>query len=382
MLTGLACLNGKQILGHLPLGLAGGVATLLAFLPSWMAAAKLTSSWSILFPSRFSASDNKGLIAAVLVCLSAMGWTRIADGDRPRLVPGALAAVLLAGLVLAPQTSPVPPTRYPWLVAILVVAATCLVLLGGRLGTRLLLGGLVLLTVAEGARIVVEMDRMPESSPWSVPASTFPERALHDTQARHLRDQLDDPPRSRPARTPESAPDMAIYGGQVADASGFLGATFSLGDYGGFMTTARRNIIEDPRLRELMLQPWGAWLFSCEEVDCSQDRIALPDMTGRHSDRVTTTSYGLSTISYEVSLPQRSLMIENEIFARGWRAGRTDIRPVSVDGTLRGWILPAGEYEFSATYVLPERPAQLGLGLLALISLAGAIGFYRRARAS
>lgn len=118
-----------------------------------------------------------------------------------------------------------------------------------------------------------------------------------------------------------------------------------------------------------MLKPWIPWLWSCSEIDCSGREIDMPEFAGKETDLVRTTEYGLSKIRYQVRLPTRSLMIENEIFARGWNADRSDITPVSVDGTLRGWVLPAGNYEFTASYILPERRMQLVLVAAALGAL-------------
>jgi hypothetical protein len=141
---------------------------------------------------------------------------------------------------------------------------------------------------------------------------------------------------------------------------------------------ARRKITLDPKVRSVMLEPWTPWVWTCGEMDCSGRKIGVPEFAGKESDRVRTLSYGLDSIRYRVDLPEKSLMIENETFARGWNANRAGVEPVSVDGTLRGWVLPAGRYEFTASYVLPERKLQLALGALALAAMAASAVLYRR----
>lgn len=71
-------------------------------------------------------------------------------------------------------------------------------------------------------------------------------------------------------------------------------------------------------------------------------------------------------------------MVENEFAAPGWKADRDDIRPVVVAGALRGWVLPAGRYRFTASYAQPERTAQITLAALALLAWGIAKLIYRR----
>jgi hypothetical protein len=383
VLIGLTGLGLQDLRLNLPLVLAGVFAFLLAFLPSWLPAGRVMASIPLLFPSRLPASDSKAIVAVALVCLGAVGWSRIAvSKSRPTpLAALALGVLLIAGMALAPQYTEVPAARYPWLVGLLVVSAVCLVFLRSRLTSRVLFAAVMLLTVAEGTRVVFEMQLIPGQSPWALPPAEFPERDLQNSQARLLRQQLDHPPERRPARIPEQdLVQTRNAHGHVNDALGYLGANYNLGDYASAITTARRNIILEPKLRAVMLEPWTAWVWPCREMDCSGKEIDIPEFAGKESDRVQTSSYGLSRISYRVALPERSLMIENETFARGWDADRPDIKPVSVDGTLRGWVLPAGNYEFTASFVLPERRMQLGLVSVALAALAIAVLLYMRAR--
>jgi hypothetical protein len=76
-------------------------------------------------------------------------------------------------------------------------------------------------------------------------------------------------------------------------------------------------------------------------------------------------------VGYRVEIPERSLMVENEFAAEGWKASRPDVKAVSLGGVLRGWVLPAGRYEFTTSYVQPQRRAQV---LLASIGLLGLLG--------
>ncbi|CAN5872439.1 hypothetical protein BH23ACT12_BH23ACT12_00140 [soil metagenome] len=382
VLIGLTGVRGEDLRTHLPLVLAGATGFLLAFLPSWGPAGRLMASVPLLFPSRLPASDSKAMAAVALVILSVLGWRRIAVGGtrRPWIAPIGLGLSLVAGMAAAPQYTQIPPARLPWLLAGLVGLTVTLAVAGPRVKPELFFAALLALTVAEGARIVSRMETFPGQSAWALPPDEIPERDLHNTQARGLRLQLDDPPERRPARVPEVDPQLTVEAhGQREDALGYLGARYYVGDYASAITTARRKVALDPELREVMLEPWTAWVWSCEELDCSGKEVDLPDFAGRESGQVRTLSYGLDTISYRVELAEDSLMIENETWARGWTADRGGIEPVSVDGTLRGWVLPAGEYEFTSSYALPERGGQLGLAALALAAVAASVLLYRRA---
>jgi hypothetical protein len=50
------------------------------------------------------------------------------------------------------------------------------------------------------------------------------------------------------------------------------------------------------------------------------------------------------------------VVIENELFSGGWRAtidGPASVQPVRVNDALRGWVLPAGEYELDLVFEQP-----------------------------
>ena len=375
VLIGLTGVSRADLRRHLALAVAGGVAFLLAFLPWWGPAGRLMERLPLLFPSRLPASDSKAMIAVALVCLSGVGWSRIAAGrgGRVRFAALALGLVLIAGVALAPSHN-FPAAALPWLLALIVAAAVALVFVRSRLNSRALFAILLVLTLAEGSRLIFEMEVFPGESSWALPPQDFPERALHDTQARTLYRQLAHPPERRPARILEHDMKLTIEAhGFVADAFGYLGTDYHLGDYASAISMARRKITLNPHLREIMLEPWTAWVWPCDELDCTGQVIEIPEFAGRESDQVRTTSYGLDEIRYQVDLQERSLMVENETFARGWEADRADIVAVSIDDTLRGWVMPAGRYTFTATYVLPERRAQIALAALALVAWGAAV---------
>lgn len=376
VLVGLACVNRQILTRHLPLVVAGLAALVLAALPAWTPAGNVMVKIPAMFPSRLAASDYKAVIAVTLVVLAALGWQRVVTEGRvvlPALVAG---AALLAGLLLPLQQTEIPATKTPWLVAGLTATAVVFACRPDS-WVRWLPAAIVLGMVVDGGRMVTEMELYPTLQPWSTPADGYADRELHDSRARDLRNIVKHPPDRRPARLPQAG-DPSI-GGNGADAWGYLADAYRLGDYSGAVTIERWRMTQSPQLTELMLRPWTAWTIPCETVDCGADSLELgPEMLREESAGITTTSYGLDYIDYRVRLPEKTLMVENEFGVPGWTADRAGIRPVKIGGVLRGWVLPAGNYEFRASYMLPDRPAQLLLSVLAALGLLAAIFVYRR----
>lgn len=378
-LIGAACLGARDLLRNASLVAAGLAAASMAMLPSWPPAARvLARPW--LSPSRLPASDFKAMAAVALVCLAAMGWIRVAGGVKPGPVPVAVGLLVILGIFLAPEVTSVPATRLPWLLVLVVVSCLAIAYRTLQLSPAWLAAAVLALTLVEGARVISDMEIYPGQKPWSIAPELFPDRALHDAQARGLSSQLENPPSRRPARIPIT--DVRTKGGNLSDALGFLGASYYLGDYGGTVTMARRRVMNDPALTAFMLKPWTPVLWSCGQVDCSGKGLPVPgELAGTDPAQVVTTSYGLSRIRYRVALQERSLMVENEIWARGWRADRPGVKAVSVGGTLRGWILPSGTYTFTASYSQPERTAQMLLAAIGLAAMAASAIAYRRSPA-
>ncbi|HEX2053187.1 MAG TPA: hypothetical protein VHJ78_05590 [Actinomycetota bacterium] len=377
VLIGVACVNRRILTEHLSLVAAGALATVASMLPSWVPAGEVLVKVPFMFPSRLVASDYKAVAAVALVILSALGWGRVAAEGRARYAAGVAGVLLLAGLFLAPRYTDIPPTATPWLVAGLVAAATALAYAPRRLGVVVpVLVGLLL--VVDGFRMVSEMELRPGFSPWSTAPAGFPTLELHDERARTLDAILADPPDRRPARLPDTV--SPSTGGSGLDATAYLADAYHLGDYSGAVTMERWRTSRSPRLTEAMLRPWTAWVVPCREVDCADGSPALSDrILAGESASVATTSYGLDEIRYRVRLQERSLFVENEFAARGWSADRDAIRKVKVGGALRGWVLPAGDYSFTARYVQPERGSQIGLAAFALLTMLAGMAAYRRA---
>lgn len=130
VLIGATCVSRAQLRRHIPLAAAGVTALALAALPAWLPAGKVMASLPLLFPSRLPASDSKAMVGIALAYFATLGWQRIAASARPRVLPLAAGAVLLAGIPTAPQSSGVEPAHYPWAIVVLVAGTLALVYFG------------------------------------------------------------------------------------------------------------------------------------------------------------------------------------------------------------------------------------------------------------
>jgi hypothetical protein len=82
---------------------------------------------------------------------------------------------------------------------------------------------------------------------------------------------------------------------------------------------------------------------------------------GSSMGMVRQRSYSFDSIHYDVHLARDATVIENEVYFPGWVAtlvgpgGKTvETAAVEVNGLLRGWLLPAGEYGMVASFRTPR----------------------------
>lgn len=378
LLVGLAGLRRPALRGHPGLVVIGGAALALATLPAWLPAGRLLAAIPILDASRFPAADYKAPAALALLLLCVVGWQGLFQ--RPRVAgAAAIGAALAAGVLVAPQHTSIPPTERLPLLLLVLAASVSLPLVASR-APRLALIALVTLVAVDGGRSVADTEHESGTRPWEVNGDYVVARRERDEGARRAREVLAAPIPRRPARMPPGAPLDKAPGGTEQDALGYYGVGYYLSDFGGTITSARHTIRTNPKLEALMLQSWTAWAWPCEARLCESGSVNLPAMPWPETTSVRTTSYGVDHITYAVALRVPSLVIENETWFPGWRADDDRIRLVSVGGALRGWVLPAGTYRFTAEFHPAQRTEQLLLGLLAVAAwLASVSACCRRA---
>jgi hypothetical protein len=377
ILIGLACVRRAAVARHAALVASGGVALALAMTPKITVVGKAMVAAGSLFPSRFPAADYKAGVAITLIILGAEGWHSIATRRTGRAWAVIVAGAVLAGAALLAPTTYGPVTRTPWLLALVIVSAAALALL--RPPVRILLPALILLIAIDGARLARDYRLLGRLSSWQVtPAQAAPYRA-RDSYVRELPTLLHRTPVARPARIPPAAPLSSSATGTDSDSVGWVADGYRLIDYGGTIERVLWQAEHSVAWTRLLLAPWHGFVFSCAAVTCDTGAVRLPSPSGwRPAGGVATLAYGATRITYRVTLSQPSLMVENELAIPGWRANLAQVHIVRAGIPLRAWYLPAGKYQFTATYHEPGRGAQEIALVAALVLWLTCIVWLRR----
>jgi hypothetical protein len=164
---------------------------------------------------------------------------------------------------------------------------------------------------------------------------------------------------------------------------GYLAGEFMSDDYGGAVLKARQNVERDADLRSFMDQSTALLAMPCSRASCvSAHSAQVPlrggDLLPEAGFAWRTAAYGRSFVHYQIALSEEALVIENELYSGAWR-GRIDrqptMLPVEVDGALRGWVLPAGEYDLVVSYETPLLGAGLVISSSALAAYALLLAF-------
>jgi hypothetical protein len=370
VLVGLALVRMATLRRQAPLVACGVLGLLLAFTPKIGPIGTVMADLRPLFPSRFPASDYKAGIALALIILSIDAWSRSALGLRARaLSVGVAACLLVAGVLVAP-TPHAPLSRALWLV-LLVLALACLAALVRPRG-RVLVCVLLVLVVVDGAREANDYRLLGTNSPWQVEPGGLAPYLARDGLVRKLVRDLASTPVSRPARVPPAATAEPNASGWVADA-------YHLADYDPTIERSLWQVQSRPAWEALMLQPWHAFTFACAAVGCTGTPHLPAPSTWKPSSEVRTLSYGVHGIVYQVQLATPTLMVENELAVRGWRADTSRVRAVDAGIPLRVWRLAPGTYRFTATFQEPGRSAQYAALFVALIAWLGCAAALRSA---
>ncbi len=374
ILVGLACARRATLARQAPLVACGALALVLGMAPKVGFLGRAMASAGLLFTSRFPASDYKAVVALALIVVSADAWSRIGgEPRRPWATVGLAACLLAAGALLVPHTY-AQPTRALWLVLVVIAASGALAL--ARPKPWLLVCVLLALVVIDGVREINDYLLQGIASPWHAAPTQLGYYRERDSAVRELPELLARAPVSRPARVPESRIPEVNASGWVADA-------YHATDYDPIRERALWRAESNPVWLHLLLAPWHAFTFPCASVGCSGAGLHLPPpSTWKVNPDVQTVSYGADRIVYAVKLSQPAVMVENELAIAGWRANTGLVRSVASGTPLRAWRLPAGEYEFAASFHEPGRPLQELAAALALAAWLGCVFLVARRRGS
>jgi hypothetical protein len=150
-----------------------------------------------------------------------------------------------------------------------------------------------------------------------------------------------------------------------------------------------RALLADPDLTAYMQREWLPLLLPPAAAGWDGTALTLPPgalssagspTPGRGVQQV---GHGRERIEYRVALAAPTLMVENEVYFRGWRArldtraGPRLIEALRASSGLRAWLLPSGEYRMHAYFDYPLLRPYGAISVVGLLAwLAAAVARY------
>jgi Bacterial membrane protein YfhO len=174
---------------------------------------------------------------------------------------------------------------------------------------------------------------------------------------------------SRPARKTAGDPAWLSW-------RGYLDGSYMTNDVGGVVSLSRARIEASPVLFRLMHEPSKLLRIDCgvSARACAGDPNGV--VTGSLGIAGRSLEYSRDYVVYDVDVPARSLVVENEVYIAGWHAvcdGKS-LQVQRVDGSLRGWVVPAGHHRVRVYYqtplLVPGSIVSIVAGLAAVLSFA------------
>jgi hypothetical protein len=331
----------------------------------------ITGLLPVMRMSRFPAGDYRGFVFVALLTGSLAGMEHLLESpDRRRnaVMLCAALAVLLAPCLLLRATPPLAT----W---IAVEAVACLLIIAGYLFARSERAGAVWVYCVAAAGVVLSVATFQQMKTFwddpNVEAFVYDHQGLPlETPDHQLRVNGVFARQStrRPARM-DAPPE--IPGTFPVTWRGYIDGTYMTRDHGaGSLAIGLNAIAGDPVLAELMRRPGTLLALPCTPLLCGSG-----DATGVALESAAETGreleYSRNFAVYDVDLPAASLVVENEMYAPGWRGicetHGEHLVPERIDGALRGWVLGPGPHRLRVEY---RTPRLLAGALLAALSAA------------
>ncbi len=308
--------------------------------------------------SRFPTSDYRIFIAIILILFAATALRSLSHAPQalPLLLGKALASIVFVGsgyyyfATIDPLLS-VSSLEFAAFLVITILTLIVLFTVGVKrwlpLEAAMLI--LALLVLGDGLRVLpkIELHRR------GVTMSTWRDKDAYSGYKAYgyplgpgrklaIYEAIKNPPHSRPRRI--DAADHLLFAW-----AGYLTANYMTSDLGGTKMTAREEIEKHPLTKEIMISPWSLLLL--------RNGAPAPLTPGESIDQI---SYGINDIVYEIVLDSPRLMVENEMYFKGWTADLRasssvlKIPAMSVGEGLRAWELPSGRYRMIAHFEFPN----------------------------
>jgi len=164
---------------------------------------------------------------------------------------------------------------------------------------------------------------------------------------------------------PDERPERQTSTNWAVKGIGYLSGNYMMQDYGGTKLKSRNIVESNDNYKNFMSMKWTKILLEPEINWYNSTKISLPQIifsnfnSNLKEPSVVQTHYGINDITYKVSLEEKKLMVENEMYFPGWTATliypdkKVELLSLVVNDVFRAWLLPQGEYEMKANFQFP-----------------------------
>jgi len=238
---------------------------------------------------------------------------------------------------------------------------------------------LSVITAADGFRFITDLD------PWNNEVVGQKYRGFNIPLEKNGKlatySIFDNLPSQRPERQITEKPGQFSW-------KGVLTGDYMMQDSGNTELIARSNVESNENYKNYMFMQWTPILL--EPPTSSDTQIQLPEEIfanvnpKKQIKSVVQTHYGINDITYQISLNQPKLLVENEIYFPGWKATlvypdkQLQLEAIEVNDVFRAWLLPAGDYEMTAYFEFPNLQLYQTVTLVSFAILIGIVIVFLR----
>ena len=339
--------------------------------------------------SRFPSSDYRVFIAIPIILFSLLGLRAVMCGQLTSRGVASRIGIIVLWFSQGVYSAYKGVWNVRVLAPVAVAAATLLLLLylwrRAQSGRIALSAGLSLVIIG-----LVSLDALrvlPDMATWQMPAIS----SWYDSFGwPYQRDDrlvaysiFEDAPKRRPPRQ-EAHRHMFSWGG-------YVDGRYMLLDKPPILLRRAEVAESDPVYKRYMLMQWSPVLL---DPVLGAREVSLPDSDLGYSENqelntaggVVQTRYGVDDITYQVSLSEPKLLVENEMYFPGWEARlvfrdrETKLQALAVNDVFRAWALPAGHYKMIARFQLPYSSVYWAVCLSALVVWLWILAMYSLGR--
>jgi hypothetical protein len=337
--------------------------------------------------SRFVSSDYRAFVVIPLIFFATLGAKNLIQSKldlKQFCFRSVLIILLLLQGIYVGYSSQIRQSGWthvePVVQVLLILCASLLVVLFffyfPKKGSRFeifAVGLLIVLAALDGNRV------LPHMKSWQVEGfSSFYSEAkwpLSENGNLLSLQLIDHFPQQRPARV-EKIPLNYSW-------EGYVTGKYIYGDLSAPLLKTFSEVDSEPVYKEYMLKAWSPILLPYRELSSKNLVLSPADLSQKlqgsseQNVGIQQVQYGINQITYQISLNQPTIVVENETYFPGWKAHldgvnwTKEIEAVSTNGIFRTWLLPGGTYRMIAYFKFPNANLFIGISLISAVLWIG-----------